>query len=391
MADAKGDLTFSTTWSRWFFAACILFVLYLAYRLVEPYLVPIFLAVVLVVVASPLYELLLRLVRGRRTLASALSCLFIGISVVLPMFLMAGVITSQALDLYNLVSHQLSSEQLEKLFDQGVGSLGPWLDWAKQHLGFDQNDIIKNVGEWVRQVSNLLYSNLASVLKGFTNLVVNFALILFVTFYLFMDGHRMGDSLLALSPLPKELNQRIRDDFLASLQTTLKGTVVLALLQGLGCGLGFWVFGVPNAPFWGTVMIFASVVPLVGTALVWLPAGVYLLVLGNWGQALGVALWCLITGTVSDNILRPRLLGGAGAIHPLLTFFSVLGGLALFGLLGLILGPLVLAMLLSLVDVYQRYFLAPEFCDNRATNQPNAAPIGYDKERTEPSPGERSQ
>jgi predicted PurR-regulated permease PerM len=391
MANGKENLTFSTTWSRWFFAACILFVLYLAYRLVQPYLVPIFLAVVLVVVASPLYELILRLVRGRRALASALSCLLIGIIVVLPMFLMAGVITSQAFDLYNVVSHQLGSEQLEKLFDQGVGRLGPVLDWAKRHLGFDQNDIIKNVGEWVRQVSNLLYSNLASVLKGFTNLVVNFALILFVTFYLFMDGHRMGDSLLALSPLPGELNQRIRDDFLASLQTTLKGTVVLALLQGLGCGLGFWVFGVPNAPFWGTVMIFASVVPIVGTSLVWLPAGIYLLVLGNWGQALGVAIWCLVTGTITDNILRPKLLGGSGAIHPLLTFFSVLGGLALFGLLGLILGPLVLAMLLSLVDVYQRYFLAPDFCASGPTNHPSPAPIGYDGERPEPSSGEQNQ
>ncbi len=387
MANAKGDLTFSTTWSRWFFAACILFVLYLAYLLVQPYLVPIFLAVVLVVVASPLYELLLRLVGGRRALASALSCLLIGIIVVLPMFLMAGVITSQALDLYNLVSHQLSSEQLEKLFDQGVGRLGPWLDWAKQHLGFDQNDVIKNVGEWVRQVSNLLYSNLASVLKGFTNLVINFALILFVTFYLFMDGHRMGDSLLALSPLPPELNQRIRDDFLASLQTTLKGTVVLALLQGLGCGLGFWVFGVPNAPFWGTVMIFASVVPIVGTALVWLPASIYLLVLGHWGQALGVVIWCLITGTISDNILRPKLLGGSGAIHPLLTFFSVLGGLALFGLLGLILGPLVLAMLLSLVDVYQRYFLGSDFCDTAPNPRTTPPAVGYDKNEEEQTPG----
>ena len=388
MTNGSEKLSFDSTWSRWFFAACILFVLYLAYRLVEPYLVPIFLAVVLVVVAGPLYDVVLKLLRGRRALASALSCLLIGIIVVLPMFIMAGVITSQALDLYNVVSHQLGNDQLQKLFDQGVGRLGPVVDWVEKHLGFDETDVVKNVGEWVRQVSNLLYSNLASLLKGFTNLVINFALILFVTFYLFMDGHRMGDGLLALSPLPVELNQRIRDDFLSSLRTTLKGTVVLALLQGLGCGLGFWVFGVPNAPFWGTVMIFASVVPIVGTALVWLPAGVYLVVLGNWGQALGVAAWCLVTGAISDNVLRPKLLGGSGRIHPLLTFFSVLGGLALFGLLGLILGPLVLAMLLSLLDVYQRYFLEPDFCDAKSTRQTIPPPIGYDKDSQDQTPGE---
>lgn len=382
MAEVRSNYSFTTTWSRWFFAACILYVLYLAYRLVEPYLVPIFLAVVLVVVAGPLYELVLRFTRGRRSLASALSCLIIFFILVLPFFFMAGVITSQALDLYNTVSAQLGSAQLQKLFDQGMGRLDPYMANLQKHLGFDETDVVKHVGEWVKEVSNLLYSNLASLVKGFTGVVVSFVLILFVTFYLFMDGHRMADRILALSPLPIELNERIRDDFLASLRSTLKGTVVLAFIQGLGCGLGFWVFGVPNAPFWGTVMVFASVVPMVGTALVWLPACIYLLVLGNQGQAAGVAVWSLIVGTISDNFLRPKLLGGAGSIHPLLTFFSVLGGLAAFGMVGLILGPLVLAMLLSLVDVYQRYFLTPVTCQPLPPVQTAIAPPAYDKNIT---------
>lgn len=362
MANGQGLYSFTTSWSRWFFAVCILYVLYLAYRLVEPYLVPIFLAVVLVVVAGPLYALLERLTGGRRTLASALSCLVIFFILVLPFFFMAGVITSQALDLYNTVSAQLGSAHLQKLFDKGMGRLDPYVAYLQQHLGFDETDVVKHVGEWVKEISNLLYSNLASLVKGFTSVVISFVLILFVTFYLFMDGQRMADRMLALSPLPVELNERIRDDFLASLRSTLKGTVVLAFIQGLGCGAGFWVFGVPNAPFWGTVMVFASVVPVVGTSLVWLPAGIYLGVLGEWGQAAGVAVWSLIVGVISDNILRPRLLGGSRSIHPLLTFFSVLGGLAAFGMVGLILGPLVLAMLLSLVDVYERYFLEPVSC-----------------------------
>jgi predicted PurR-regulated permease PerM len=379
MTDGQDGDAFTTTWSRWFFAACILYVLYLAYRLVEPYLVPIFLAVVLVVVAGPLYDLLLRWLGQRRALASAVSCLIIFVILVLPFFFMAGVITAQALDLYNTVSHQLSTAQLQKLFDEGLGRLDPYLDYLRQHLGFDQAAVVKHVGEWVKEVSNLLYSNLASLVKGFTNVLISFVLILFVTFYLFMDGHRMGERLLALSPLPIELNQRIRDDFLASLRSTLKGTVVLAFIQGLGCGLGFWVFGVPNAPFWGTVMVFASVVPLVGTALVWVPACVYLLVLGHWGQAIGVGVWSLVVGTISDNFLRPRLLGGSGSIHPLLTFFSVLGGLAAFGMVGLILGPLVLAMLLSLVDVYQRYFLTPVICEPLPEGKTRPDQPGYDE------------
>ncbi len=350
---------FTNKVSRWFFAACIIFVIYLAYRLVEPYLVPIFLAVVVVVVAGPLYNLFLRLVGHRSALASGLTCLLLTFIIVLPFFLLLGVITSQALDLYNTVSQMLSGDRLEKVFDEGMGRLAPYMDHLERTLGFSQNDALKQVGEAVREVSNLLYANLASLVKGFTNVVIGFALLLFVAFYLFMDGGEMADQALALSPLPPELNNRMRDDILASLRATLRGTVVLSVLQGLAGGVGFWVFGVPNALFWGTVMVFASVVPLVGTALVWLPAGIYLLILGNTGQAVGVMVWSQAAALVCDNILRPRLLGGKGGVHPLLTFFSVLGGLSLFGMVGLILGPLVLAILLSLVDVYRRYFLEP--------------------------------
>jgi predicted PurR-regulated permease PerM len=156
-----------------------------------------------------------------------------------------------------------------------------------------------------------------------------------------------------------ETNQRILEDILRTLRATLRGSVVLALINGTASGLGFWVFGVPNALFWGTVMVFASVVPIVGTGLVWVPAGVYLLLMGHLGAGVGVMVWCLVVSLACDNWLRPQLIGGQAHLHPLLTFFAVLGGLSLFGLVGLILGPLVLALLLSLTEVYQRYFLEP--------------------------------
>ncbi len=348
---------FNTSMSRWFFAVAILFVLYLAYRLVEPFLVPIFLALVMVVVATPLYDRLLERLGGRKTLASAVTCLILFFLIALPLFTVAGVIASQALDLYNTVSGLLKDNKLETAFREGLGALTPHLQRLHDTLGLDQRDVLTHVGELVRRISNLLYANLTELLKGFTNVIIGFAEVLFVTFYLLMDGSAMADRAFALSPWPADMNNRIRGDILASLRATLRGTVVLAVIQGLAGGLGFWVFGVPNAPFWGTVMVFASVVPLVGTALVWAPAGIYLLVMSQPGQAVAVMVWCLVAGLVCDNFLRPKLLGGQGHLHPLLTFFSVLGGLSLFGVVGLILGPLVLAVLLSLVDVYQRYFL----------------------------------
>lgn len=357
MPPNRDNQPFATAISRWFFAVLILFMLYTGYRLVEPYLIPIFLAVVLVVVAGPLYDLVKRLLGGRQKLASALTTLVLLFVIALPLFFIIGMITAQALDLYNTVSAQLNSDGLQRTFDKGLGRLSPYLEQIQETLGISRDEILKQTGELVRQISQMLYSNLTGLVKGFTNVIISSALVLFVTFYLFTDGSSMAAKALSLSPLPEDTNRRIKHDMLISLRATMRGTLVLALLHGTAAGLGFGVFGVPLAVFWGSVMVLSSVVPLVGTALVWVPAGIYLLVTGHTGPAIGMMLWCLTAALVLDNVVRPRLIGKASNLHPLLTFFSVLGGLSVFGVVGLIIGPLVLAVLLSLIGIYERYFL----------------------------------
>jgi len=347
---------FASSTSRWFFAACILFVLYCAYLLVEPFLTSIFLAIVLVVVGGPVYDLMLKLTRQRRGLASALTCLLFILIIVVPLVLITGVIATQALELYNTVSAMLAGNSLSALFNSGMGHLGPFLDKLEEHTGITRMDILQHAAEVLKYVSNLLYSNLTGLLRGATNLAIGFALMMFVAFFLLMDGQSMAQKAIRLSPLPADTTNQIRDDILATLRTTLRGTVFLAVIQGTAGGLGFGVFGVPHALFWGTVMVFASVVPLVGTALLFIPAGAYLILSGDVFQGVGVMIWCGVSQLVCDNFLRPRLIGG-GNIHPLLTFFSVLGGLSVFGMVGLILGPLVLAVLISLLEVYEHYFM----------------------------------
>jgi predicted PurR-regulated permease PerM len=315
---------FTNKWSRWFFIISILFVLYLAYQLMQPFLVQVFLAVVLVVVAMPLYEATLRLMGDHRTLASAITCLLLILIFAIPFFFVISLLTGQALDLYTTVSKLLASDKLESTFASGLGRLGPIIDQIQDKLGISHADVLQQVGNLVRKVSSLLYENFTGLLKGVTNLIIGVALVLFVTFYLFMDGANMAAKMLALSPLPREMNSQILNDMLRTLRATLKGSVVLAFINGTVSGLGFFVFGVPNALFWGTVMVFASVVPIVGTALVWVPGGVYLIIMGDYGQASGVMIWCLVVSVICDNWLRPKLIGGQADLHPLLTFFAIL-------------------------------------------------------------------
>ena len=358
MDEPSKPLPFSTSISRWFFAACIILVLYGAFLLVEAYLIPIFLALATVVVAAPLYEFSQRLLGGRNRLASALTCLILLFIIVLPMFWLVGMLTGQALELYTTVSQQVTGTEFQENFNRGLGRVAPLVDFLQEKLGLDQQEILAQIGEAVRRVSAMLYSNLTDILKGVTSVIVGFALYLFVTYYLFTDGSRWAAKALSLSPLPAETNAGIKQEVLDSLRATMKGTVVLALMQGIAGGLGFLAFGAPKALFWGTVMVVVSVVPIIGTALVWLPAGIYLIVHDAVGPGIGVMIWCLVAAVVLDNIVRPRLIGGKAKLHPLFTLFSVLGGLSVFGLVGLILGPLILALLLSLVGVYESHFLA---------------------------------
>ncbi len=352
---------FATAISRWFFGISTILILYLAYLLIQPFLMPIFLAVVLVVVGWPVHLGVLWLVGAKRQyLAAALTVCLFGIIIVLPFYFMIGIITSQALDLYNTVSRMLQSGGLQDTVKHGLDLINPIFDKLNEALGISKGDVFTQVGEMVRRVSNLLYSNLTGVLRGITNIVIDFFLMLLVSFYLFIDGRRAADRLLSLSPMPSSLNNQIKDEVLNTMRATLTGTVVLSLIQGLLGGVGFWVFGVPNSPFWGTVMVFASVVPIFGTAVVWLPGGLFLLLSGQTGAGVGVMTWCLISALACDNLLRPKLLGSVTHLHPLLIFFAVLGGLILFGVVGLVLGPMVLALMLSLLEVYRLHFVPQE-------------------------------
>jgi predicted PurR-regulated permease PerM len=349
---------FQSTLSRVFFIACGIFVLYLCYLLLQPFLIPIFLSIIVAVISLPLYRHLLKITFNNKSAASLLTCLLLALIMLVTFLLLAGIITNQAISMYTYISELVGNQQMNDSLRRLLGYVSPL--WEIVHANFDisEETVARQVGEILSAASQLIYINAMIIVRSLTSLLVNFVLILFITFYLLMDGRSMGMKLMSLSPFPKAFNLRLSHDMLITLRTTIKGTFLLALLQGLADGLGFWAMDVPNSLFWGAMVAFTSLVPIVGAALVWAPVAAYLLISGSPMAALLIALWGLITGLICDNILRPKILGAGRGIHPLLTFFSVLGGLYLFGMVGLFIGPLILAVLLSLLEVYQRYFLA---------------------------------
>ena len=180
---------------------------------------------------------------------------------------------------------------------------------------------------------------------------------LFIAFFMFIQGDDFIEEIKKLSPLDAVHNDEILHETEVTIKATLWGTVIVAFAQGILGGLGFWIFGLPQPAFWGTVMIPAAVIPVVGSAIIWGPAAIYLLVAGHAGPGVGLIIWGGILVSVIDNLLKPILMKGSRSTPSIFILFSILGGITYFGMIGFILGPLILSFLLSLLRIYQKTIL----------------------------------
>ena len=173
-------------------------------------------------------------------------------------------------------------------------------------------------------------------------------------YYLFRDSDKIVASLPDALPLRREQSEAIILRTQQVVSASVYGVVSIAVIQGILGGLMFWILGIPSPLLWAVLMTFVCMIPVAGSFLVWLPLAIYLMVLGHWTRAVVLIVWGALVISTVDNFLRPKLVGGQTKLHELLVFFSVLGGLSVFGLLGIVLGPVVLAITLGLLQTFQK-------------------------------------
>jgi predicted PurR-regulated permease PerM len=250
------------------------------------------------------------------------------------------------------------------------GTLGKWLNAQMDllqeylvHLNLplppEQIKLEGMLQSILTNASRFIYTNAIGLLSGFTGFFLDLVLVLFVAFFLFVQGDDFIAEVKKLSPLSADDNEMILAEMEATIKATLWSTVVVAFIQGSLGGLGFFLFGVPQAAFWGTVMVPASVIPVVGSATVWVPAVGYLILQGAWPKAMGLLAFCIIFIGSLDNLLKPLLMRGIRSTPTVLVLLSILGGIFYFGMIGFILGPFVLSLLLSLLGIYEKTILGP--------------------------------
>jgi predicted PurR-regulated permease PerM len=353
---ARSD-DFPSRFARYFFGVLTVIILYYSYLIIKPFLVEFFLALVVFIISKPLYNLILRLLRGQRSLSSALTCLLLALFIVIPLLTLASIIAAQALDIYNLISQGLSSGDLWSNLTNKLAFVQEYAQKLKIPINLSNLQIEELIRSALVNASQFIYTNAIGMVKGFTSVIFSLLLILFITFFCFIEGDDFIAAVKSLSPLDPTHNEEILGDVESTIKATLRGTVIVALIQGVLGGVGFVIFGVPKAAFWGTLMVPASVIPVVGAALIWGPGVLFLFFQGNTWAALGLLFWgAVIIGSI-DNLVKPYLMKGARYTPTLFTLFAIMGGIAYFGTVGFILGPLILSFLLSVLSIYQNTIL----------------------------------
>ncbi len=329
-------------------AAMVIAISALFFTMIHQFLMAIFLAGLFSGLARPVYRRLRILFRGHRHLASLTTLLLMIVVVLIPLLLLVGVVVGQAIDVSQKVTPWIRQnlEQPDQItaYLQGL----PVYEYLEPYRGV----ILEKAGQLVGSISNWIVGGLSQATFGTVNFLFMSFVFLYTMYFLQMDGGKLVRKVLYYLPLNGDDESLMLNKFTSVSRAMIKGTMLIGILQGGLAGIAFAVAGIDNAVFWGTVMAVLSIIPSVGSALVWIPASIILIMHGNVTGGVGLLVFCgLIVGSL-DNVLRPILVGKDTRMHELMIFFGTLGGILMFGIPGVLIGPLIASLFITIWELY---------------------------------------
>jgi predicted PurR-regulated permease PerM len=334
--------------ARWIAAlAATAIAIYLCWLMLKPFVVVLEWAAVLVIVFYPVHKRILARL-GRPGLSALISCILVIVIIVVPLTF---IIATLARELAG--SAQSLPQQVGPYLDTHSPTTAKVLQWLQEH-GLVQDDQSQQF--FVDQARNALRGLLGQSVGFLGNVlstIVKAFFVVFTMYYLFRDGEKIVHALPRALPLKRNQSEEILARTSQVISASVYGVVTIALLQGALGGIAFWILGVPSATLWAVILALVCMIPIAGSFFVWLPIALYLGLTGHWTKALLMALWGAFVISTVDNFLRPRLMRQYTKLHELLVFFSVLGGMRVFGLLGIVLGPVVLAVTIGLLGTFR--------------------------------------
>lgn len=335
------------------FFALFLFLLYQTAHLLTPFLSALLWAAIITLALFPLYGRILRLTGGREGMAAGIMTLLCALLVIGPSIAVLAALASQAVELFQWTTAVIQSGKLADVWGKFVASpLGSFLDLPAVGDIDLHGFIVENLGE----ISSKVAAQAGTILKNTLLLLANLAIMIISLFFFFRDGERHYREAMGLLPFTDAQKDGMTRKFMDTFKAVIGGVFLIALLQGLMTAIGFALFGVPFPALWGFLAVFLALLPVGGTALVWIPGAVYLYLTGSVAKAVLLALWGVVFVSLPDNFLKPLLIGKKAKIPVFFLFLAILGGIKAFGFLGILFGPVIVTLLTAAVQIYREEF-----------------------------------
>ncbi len=326
------------------FLVLLLLVFILVLFIFKPFVNIIALAVILAILFHPIYVRLLPQVKYP-AVASLLTVLLIILIIALPIWFFGQVIFNEIVSLYE--RYRNGGFVIDKT--EIIASLPDQVQTTIQSLSADINSFIG-------RISSQAFASFSSILSNVAGFIIATFMLFFIVYYMLRDGSKIKAVLMDISPMSTEHENKLISKIIAAVNGVVKGSFLVALAQGVIATIGFVIFGVPEPLLWGAFTVVAALVPTVGTSLSLIPAVIYLFITGHTPQAIGLLIWGAVAVGLVDNFLGPKLVGRSTKLHPVLVLLAVIGGLKFFGVLGFLIGPILLAIFVALIDMYRKDF-----------------------------------
>lgn len=317
--------------------------LYVCWLMLQPFIAVLEWAAVLVIVFYPVHKRIARRVK-RPGLSALISSLLVILVVLVPL---GFVVASLAGEVKN------ATEQMGPLLEAQSPLTAKVVKWLNEHLKLSTAELQQLVNDRLRGAAGALLNQSLGMLGNLVSTIVKTFFVIFTMYYLFRDGEHIVEALPDVLPLKRRQSEAILARTTQVISASVYGVVTIAMIQGALGAFAFWILGVPSPLLWGVVLSFVCLIPIAGSFFVWVPAAIYLGLSGHWSKALLLVLWGAFVISTIDNFLRPRFIKQYTRLHELFVFFSVLGGIKVFGLLGIVLGPVVLALTMGLLNTFK--------------------------------------
>lgn len=324
------------------FAVVVMFLFYI-FRL---YIWIFLYSLIFYVALKPIHERILKYVK-RRSISSALVILIILSLVVVPSMLLLFILSEQLYDLYNKIHFTVTYETLKNVGNH------PVLDKILTFLNIEKAEVGTRIMSYLKETSMSMFASITSIVSFPITIITKFFMMMLILFFLFKDAYNLEGAVYRILPLPSDLEMNIVLRLKGVIYVLMLGNGFIMLLQGLMVGIGLYIAGVSTPLVWGTLAAILSLIPVIGTTLIWLPAAVYLYFAGHYGMAIFAASWCFSWYMVLENVVKPKIFGDKLNFHPLLFFFLLLGSIQAFNLPGIIIGPIILSLFYSFWEIYK--------------------------------------